>query len=170
MEEKCYTLRDFLEVFYKVKEHELSKYSKPCELIAIYDALDFLEKIAGSLMCSTEGHDFYMMGNIICELRDRCKKIIKSANVKEEKYLRTYVKHEESDKWFFVSSTHKIFSNGLGNSETMVWEWDNEKNERIGHSIGTYCGSYNNSLNHMMCVENLLQDGELDDEEEREDD
>lgn len=54
-------------------------------------------------------------------------------------------------------------------SKEMVFEWDDET-KKTGEIIGQYSGSPNGSLQHVLCTESLLQGGELDDEEEREDD
>lgn len=85
----------------------------------------------------------------------------------ETQYLRTYVKHEQSGKWFLVSSINRRDSTiyRFRMSETMVFEWDNET-KKMGKIIDQFSGAPNSLFQHVLCVESLLQDGELDDEEE----
>ena len=83
-------------------------------------------------------------------------------------YLTSYVKYE--DKWFFVSSINRMCSSDypIMFSETMVWEWDKEKNERLNSILGEFSSFTNSSVQHFRVVDNLLTNGNCEIEEEEE--
>ncbi len=83
-------------------------------------------------------------------------------------YLKTYVKHQGSDKCFFVSTINRRDSTPYQMifSETMAFEFltmlpsrSDISDGKLGDIVGMFSGCRDSSANHFLCIELLLKHG-----------
>lgn len=76
--------------------------------------------------------------------------------------MKSYVPFE--DRWFFVSTIERNSSSMLGPgryAETLVWEYDMEKNER-GNIVGQGESCRNSIVEHLKICRRLFETGKCE--------